>query len=66
MTVPVLWHFPIFLIILVLPPEMQYAPAPPFPPEFDEYRPALAHRPALAWVAHTYRRYRGHSAEIAA
>ena len=54
------------LSILALPAEMQYQPAPPIPPEIEEYRAALAGRPALAWVRETYRRYRGRSAEVAA
>ncbi len=54
------------LAVLVLPPEMQYAPSPPFPVEFDAYRASLAGRPALRWVAEMYRRHRGRSAELAA
>jgi glutathione S-transferase len=55
-----------FLAVLVVPPEMQYRPAEPLPPEIVEYRDELASRPALAWVRETYRRHRCRSAEIAA
>lgn len=54
------------LSLLVTPPEVQYPPAPPVPPEMEEYRAAVAHRPALAWARETYRRHRGRSAEIPA
>jgi glutathione S-transferase len=54
------------LAVLSLPSEMQYRPAPPFPPELDEYRASLATRPALQWVTEMYRRHRGRSAEIPA
>ncbi len=53
------------LAILIGPPEMQYPPAPPYPPEISEYRAEVAGRPALQWVAEMYRRHRGRSAEVA-
>jgi glutathione S-transferase len=46
--------------------ELQYRPAGPVPREIEEYRAALAGRPAMAWVGETYRRHRGRSAEVAA
>jgi len=54
------------LVALVVPPEMQYPPPPPLPPEITEYRAAIAGRRAIRWVGDTYRRYRGHSMELAA
>src|SRR5438046_1531673 len=50
---------------LVQPPEFPY-PWPPVPAWFDEYRATFAARPAFNWVAETYRRHRGASAEVAA
>jgi glutathione S-transferase len=46
--------------------ELEYRPPGGLPPEMAEYRAALAGRPAMTWVAATYRRHRGRSAEVAA
>jgi glutathione S-transferase len=46
--------------------ELQYRPSGPVPPLIAEYRSTLAGRPAMAWVAETYRRHRGRSVEVAA
>lgn len=51
------------LSVIVLPPEMQYPPAP-IPAEMAEYGAALAARPAIAWAREMYRRHRGRSSEI--
>lgn len=52
--------------VLIMPPELQYPPPPPFPPELLAYRDEIAGRPAMQWVAEAYRRHRGPSAEVAA
>jgi len=50
---------------LVQPPEFPQ-PWPPVPAWFDGCRATFAARPAFNWVAETYRRPRGASAEVAA
>jgi glutathione S-transferase len=55
-----------FLAIFARPPEMQYPPARPMPPDVADYVATLADRPALAWVREMYRRHRGRSLEVAA
>ncbi len=54
------------LAVLVAPPEMQYPPPAPLPPEITAYRDELAGRRALRWARDVYRRYRGRSQELAA
>jgi glutathione S-transferase len=52
---------------LVGPPEYPYAwPPGSLPEPAASFRASLAERRAFAWASDIYRRYRGHSAEIAA
>jgi len=52
--------------VLLFPPELQYRPTAPLPPEIVAFREALADRPALRWVGEMFRRHRGRSAEVPA
>jgi glutathione S-transferase len=54
------------LAILKPPPELEYLPPDPLPPEVVEYRASIADHPTFRWVAEMYRRHRGRSAEVAA
>jgi glutathione S-transferase len=49
---------------LVAPPEFSYWMPETWPPEWEEMRRSLADRPGFLWVAETFRRHRGTSAEV--
>ena len=51
---------------IVLPPERAYRPPEPLPESFCALRASLADHAGFRWVAETYRRHRGTSAEVAA
>ena len=51
---------------LVMPPEFPYELPQPLPGPLARFRESIASRPGFRWVAETYRRHRGRSAEIAA
>jgi glutathione S-transferase len=49
---------------LVAPPEFAYPLPDPWPPEWEELRGSLSGHPGYRWVAETFRRHRGASAEV--